>query len=99
MAKAVLDTPRLARIVRRRRAILPLAIKGGRVHMYNSNPLLRQGYPGILGVKTGFTNRAGRCLVAVARRRGVRLAAIVLHSPDPGKQARQMLDRGFRALA
>ena len=99
LARRVLDTPRLARIVRRRRAILPFPIKGGRIHLYNNNPLLRRGYPGIIGVKTGYTDEAGRCLVAAARRNGVRLAAIVLDSPDPGTQARQLLSRGFRALA
>jgi D-alanyl-D-alanine carboxypeptidase (penicillin-binding protein 5/6) len=98
LARKVLDTPRLARIVRRRRAILPFPIKGGRVHLYNSNPLLRTGYPGIIGVKTGYTKQAGRCLVAAARRNGVRLAAILLRSPDPGRQAKKLLERGFRTL-
>jgi hypothetical protein len=28
----------------------------------------------------------------------VRLAAIVLRSPDPGRQAKMLLDRGFRSL-
>jgi D-alanyl-D-alanine carboxypeptidase len=98
LARKVLDTPRLARIVRKRHAVLPFPIKGGRLHLYNNNPLLRQGYPGVIGVKTGYTDPAGRCLVAAARRNGVRLAAIVLHSPDPGGQARKLLDRGFRAM-
>ncbi len=98
LARKVLDEPRLARIVRRRKVRLPFPIKGGRVEMYNSNPLVRRGYPGILGVKTGYTNAAGRCLVVASRRNGVRLAAIVLRSPDPGTQTRQLLDRGFRSL-
>ncbi|HEX2087109.1 MAG TPA: serine hydrolase [Solirubrobacteraceae bacterium] len=98
MAKHVLRTRRLARIVRRRRAILPFPIKGGKLHLYNNNPLLRRGYPGILGVKTGYTNEAGRCLVAAARRRGVTLVSVVLDSPDPGEQSRKLLDRGFRAV-
>jgi serine-type D-Ala-D-Ala carboxypeptidase (penicillin-binding protein 5/6) len=98
LAKHVLETPRLARIVRKRRAIIPFPIKGGRLHLYNNNPLLRRGYPGILGVKTGYTNEAGRCLVAAARRNGVTLVAVVLHSHDPGEQARKLLDRGFRAM-
>jgi D-alanyl-D-alanine carboxypeptidase len=95
LARKVLDTPRLARIVRRRRAILPFPIKGGRLHLYNNNPLLRTTYPGVLGIKTGFTDAAGRCLVAAARRHGVRLAVVLLHSPDPDRQARQLLNRGF----
>lgn len=98
LARAVLDEPRLARIVRRRRVILPLAVKGGRVYLYNHNPLLRLGYPGTLGIKTGFTDAAGRCLVAAARRNGRRLGVVLLHSPDPGRQGTQLLDRGFRAL-
>jgi serine-type D-Ala-D-Ala carboxypeptidase (penicillin-binding protein 5/6) len=95
LARAVLDQPRLARIVKRRRAILPFPIKGGRLYLFNNNPLLRTGYPGAIGVKTGYTDAAGRCLVAAAQRNGRRLGVVLLHSPDPGKQARQLLDRGF----
>ena len=98
LSKAVLAQPRLARIVRTRSAIRPMAIKGGKVYLYNHNPLLRSGYPGTLGVKTGFTDQAGRCLVAAARRKGRRLGVVLLHSPDPGRQAQQLLDRGFKRL-
>jgi D-alanyl-D-alanine carboxypeptidase len=95
LARAVLDQPRLARIVRRRRAVLPFPIKGGRLYLFNNNPLLRTGYPGAIGIKTGYTDAAGRCLVAAAQRNGRRLGVVLLHSPDPGKQARQLLNRGF----
>jgi D-alanyl-D-alanine carboxypeptidase len=95
MARAVLDQPRLARIVARRRAVMPFPIKGGRIYLFNNNPLLRQGYPGTLGIKTGFTDAAGRCLVAAARRNGRRVGVVLLHSPDPGKQATQLLNRAF----
>jgi D-alanyl-D-alanine carboxypeptidase (penicillin-binding protein 5/6) len=95
LARAVLDQPRLARIVRRRRALLPFPIKGGRLYLFNNNPLLRSGYPGAIGIKTGYTDAAGRCLVAAARRNGRRLGVVLLHSPDPGRQATQLLNRGF----
>jgi D-alanyl-D-alanine carboxypeptidase len=98
LLRKALDTPRMARIMRKRKARLPFPVKGGRIEMYSSNPLVRQGYPGVLGGKTGYTDPAGRCLVVAARRNGVRLAAIVLRSPDPGGQARKLLDRGFRSL-
>jgi D-alanyl-D-alanine carboxypeptidase len=88
--------PRLARIVRTYSKQLPLAIKGGKVYLYNNNPLLIYHYPGATGLKTGFTDAAGRCLVATAERGGVRLGVVVLHSPNPGTQARQLLDRGFQ---
>ena len=94
-ARAFLDQPRLARIVKRRKAFLPFPIKGGRIYLYSHNPLLLQGYPGTLGIKTGFTDRAGRCFVGAAERHGRRLGVVLLHSPDPGTQARKLLDRGF----
>jgi D-alanyl-D-alanine carboxypeptidase (penicillin-binding protein 5/6) len=97
IGRAVLREPRLARIVRRREAILPFPIKGGRLYLYNHNPLLRQGFRGTTGLKTGYTDAAGRCLVATARRGPVKLGVVLLDSPDPGKQAMQLLDRGFRA--
>jgi D-alanyl-D-alanine carboxypeptidase (penicillin-binding protein 5/6) len=97
-ARAVLDEPRIARIVRRRQAVLPFPIKGGKLYLYNHNPLLRMRYPGTIGIKTGFTDAAGRCLVAAVRRDGHRLGVVLLHSPDPGGQAVKLFDRGFRAL-
>jgi serine-type D-Ala-D-Ala carboxypeptidase (penicillin-binding protein 5/6) len=96
LARAVLREPRLARIVRRRQAVLPFPIKGGKIYLYNHNPLLRQGYRGVTGIKTGYTDAAGRCLVATVRRGQLRLGVVLLHSPDPGTQGRKLLDRGFR---
>jgi D-alanyl-D-alanine carboxypeptidase (penicillin-binding protein 5/6) len=95
LARAVLREPRLARIVRRRSVVLPFPIKGRKLYLYNNNPLLRSGYRGATGIKTGYTDAAGRCLVATARRRTIRLGVVLLDSPDPGKQARRLLDRGF----
>ena len=75
--------------------MLPFPIKGGRLYLYNNNPLLRAGYRGTTGLKTGYTEAAGLCLVATARRHGRRLGVVLLHSPDPGGQAKRLLDRGF----
>jgi D-alanyl-D-alanine carboxypeptidase (penicillin-binding protein 5/6) len=97
LARAVLRTRRLAPIVRRREAVLPFPVKGGKLYLYNNNPLLRMGYRGTTGVKTGYTDAAGHCLVATARRGSVRLGVVLLHSPDTGTQARKLLDRGFAA--
>jgi serine-type D-Ala-D-Ala carboxypeptidase (penicillin-binding protein 5/6) len=99
LARAVLREPRLARIVRRRSAVLPFPIKGGRLYLYNNNPLLRLGYRGTTGVKTGYTEAAGRCIVASVRRGTRRLGVVLLNSRDPGRQARRLLDRGFALLS
>jgi serine-type D-Ala-D-Ala carboxypeptidase (penicillin-binding protein 5/6) len=97
-ARAVLDNDRIAKIVRHRSAVLPFPIKGGRLYLYNHNPLLKDNYPGTLGIKTGFTDAAGRCLVAAVERNGRRLGVVLLHSPNPGQQAEKLFDRGFRAI-
>ena len=99
IARAVLRVPRLARIVRRREAVLPFPIKGGKLYLYNNNPLLRMGYRGTTGLKTGFTDAAGRWRVATARRGPLKIGVVLLHSPDPAGQATKLLDRGFRAEA
>jgi D-alanyl-D-alanine carboxypeptidase len=96
LARAVLREPRLARVVRRPSVVLPFPTRGGRLWLYNNNPLVRRGYRGITGVKTGYTDAAGRCIVATARRGPVRLGVVLLHSPDTGRQAQQLLDRGFK---
>jgi serine-type D-Ala-D-Ala carboxypeptidase (penicillin-binding protein 5/6) len=95
IARAVLRQPRLARIVRRRSVVLPFPIKGRKLYLYNNNPLLRGGYRGTTGIKTGYTDAAGRCLVATVRRGPIRLGVVLLDSPDPGRQAMRLLDRGF----
>lgn len=98
LGRRLLAEPRLAEIVASRRAAVPFPIKGGRLHLNNNNPLLRRDYRGAIGVKTGYTEEAGRCLVAAAQRGDERLLVVLLDSYDPGRQAEQLLDRGFKAL-
>jgi D-alanyl-D-alanine carboxypeptidase (penicillin-binding protein 5/6) len=98
LAHVDLAQPRLARIVRTFTAALPFPIKGGKLYLYNNNPLLRYAYPGVTGLKTGYTSEAGDCLVATAERNGVRLGVVLLHSLDPATQASQLLNRGFEGI-
>jgi len=95
LAHVDMSEPRIEQIVRTYAAVLPFPIKGGKLYLYNNNPLLIYKYPGVTGLKTGYTIEAGRCLVATAERDGIRLGAVVLNSEDPGVQAKQLLDRGF----
>ncbi len=95
LAYVDLQQPRIAHIVRSAEAVLPFPIKGGKLYLYNNNPLLVYGYPGTTGMKTGYTELAGDCLVATAERDGVRLGVVLLHSPDMGQQAEYLLNAGF----
>ena len=60
----------------------------------NKNKLLTT-YEGATGGKTGFTNRAGRCLVFSAKREGMELIGAVLNCPTWFDTATAMLDYGF----
>jgi serine-type D-Ala-D-Ala carboxypeptidase (penicillin-binding protein 5/6) len=95
LAHAILTRRRLARIVATRNIVLPFPIKSGHLWLYNNNPLLRLGYPGTDGVKTGYTVAAGPCLVAAARRGHKWLGVVLLHSDDPPDQAMKLLGAGF----
>jgi serine-type D-Ala-D-Ala carboxypeptidase (penicillin-binding protein 5/6) len=66
--------------------------------IYVNNNRLLTSYPGANGVKTGYTHRAGPCLVASATRHGVSLIAVVLDSPDMYTDAKRLLDFGFASL-
>ena len=61
----------------------------------NLNKLLGQ-YPGADGVKVGFTDAAGRCLVASATRNGKRVFVTVQRSFDPAGDSRMLLDYAFQ---
>jgi D-alanyl-D-alanine carboxypeptidase len=66
--------------------------------IYVNNNRLLGSYRGATGVKTGYTHKAGPCLVAAATRGGRSLIAVVLDSPDMYTDAKRMLDFGFASL-
>jgi D-alanyl-D-alanine carboxypeptidase (penicillin-binding protein 5/6) len=73
------------------------SLRGGKSYLRNTNNLVRF-YSGCDGLKTGFTNQAGFCLVATAKRDGVRLIAVVMKSPDLKTRSRdiaKLLNYGF----
>ena len=64
----------------------------------NKNKMLYR-YDGAIGVKTGFTKEAGRCLVTAAEKDGMTLVATVLNSPNMYERTSTLLDDAFRAYS
>jgi serine-type D-Ala-D-Ala carboxypeptidase (penicillin-binding protein 5/6) len=95
LAHLIFEQPLLGRIVGSRNATLPFPIKGGKLYLFNNNPLLITRYPGADGVKTGYTHAAGQCLVATARRGKTWLGVVLLHSANTYEQAENLLNAGF----
>ncbi len=66
--------------------------------LYNSNKLLRM-YEGVIGVKTGFTDEAGRCLVSACERDGVTLICVTLNDRDDWNDHMHLYDYGFSVVS
>lgn len=65
--------------------------------LVNTNKLLKS-YEGADGLKTGYTREAGYCMVATAKKNGLRLIGIVLKESEPkvrNQEVSQLLDYGF----
>ncbi|MEZ0536125.1 D-alanyl-D-alanine carboxypeptidase family protein [Caldicellulosiruptoraceae bacterium PP1] len=60
----------------------------------NKNKMLNI-YQGADGVKTGFTRKAGRCLVSSAYRNHFRVITVVLNAPDMWNDSKKILDYAF----
>ena len=102
LARADLAEPRISRIARTASATPAFPIKGGTLHLANNHYFLDHGLRGlpaarVTGLKTGFTDGAGRCYVTTARLGGRHLGVVVLDSPDPLRQVPQLLAAGFVA--
>src|SRR5829696_4094981 len=69
---------------------IPLSLR----RFVSTNQLLGS-YRWTVGGKTGFTNRAGRCLVASASRGGRRLVAVALGSPNAFPDVQALFEYGF----
>lgn len=60
----------------------------------NHNKLLWR-YDGALGVKTGFTKKAGRILVGAAQRNGRKLITVTINAPNDWQDHEKLFDYGF----
>ncbi len=96
LARADLSEPLIAGIARSDHVRRPFPIKGGFLDLYNINPFIEEG-SSYTGLKTGYTDAAGRCYVTTAERGGRELGVVLLDSPNPLDQVPKLLELGARA--
>ena len=94
IAKEALNNPLFKTIVSTRKTTIPHQNTNGVRLLVNHNKMLRQ-YDGCIGVKTGYTQKSGRCLVSAAERDGVTMIAVTINSPDDWNDHTKLLDYGF----
>lgn len=95
LAAAVLENETLAAICRMKSA--EILVGEQKVMLQNHNKLLSR-YPDAIGLKTGFTTLAGRCLVSAAERDGVTLIAVTLDCPNDWEEHQTLFEEGFALM-
>lgn len=95
LAEALLRQPEYLRLARTPRLTVR-ALDGRSFRFSNTNALLDR-YDGALGMKTGYTEAAGNCLVALAERNGVRVLVVLLNAPHRWWNAVGLLNHAFDA--
>lgn len=95
LARVALRQPTFAELVKT--VTYTVRTLGGRsFELWNGNEIVGR-YPGAVGVKTGFTARAGKCLIAFAERDGVSVLLVALNAPNRWWDSTAMLDRAFES--
>jgi D-alanyl-D-alanine carboxypeptidase len=96
-ARNVLSVPELAQIT----SLTEYRFTGpdGHGHVLRNHDRLLTRYAGAIGLKTGYTRKAGHTLVAAAKRDGRTMIAVVLDADDPYGTASKLLDQGFATPA
>lgn len=82
------------KIVSTEKYTIPSADGEGLRYLQNHNKLLQMS-DDVIGVKTGFTKRCGRCLVSAAERDGVSVIAVTLNAPDDWNDHIALHELGF----
>lgn len=94
IAETAMKNPTFARIVTKERMSFR-SVDGRRTFRVKTTNHLLGVLDGIQGVKTGFTNLAGPCLVAMADRNGERVTLVLLNARNRWWNATAMIDNAF----
>lgn len=98
LTTAALARPAFADAVRLREGRLT-TIDGRRTYRFHTTNHLMATFDGMVGVKTGFTRGAGRCLIARAVREHGDVLLVMLNAPRRWGDAAALLTRAFDTLA
>lgn len=94
LARALLKKPLVVELASRPAAQFSSLDGKARFQVENKNALIGR-YPGALGLKTGYTPGAGKCLIAYARRGGDEVLLVMLNAADRWWDAVDILDMAF----
>lgn len=102
IARYAYQNPKFRKIVSTKEAKISWVQPADRTEVYGSTNRLLWNYDDVTGIKTGYTDAAGGCLVAAAQRNGQTLIAVVMKTADSRArfvEGRALLDYGFKHIA
>ena len=91
-----LDQPIFRQLVREERAIIT-PVNGHHAYVLHTTNRLLGRIPGVEGIKTGFTSKAGRCLIAKVSQNGSDLLLVILNSKRRWNTATNLITYGLQA--
>ncbi|HSB95438.1 MAG TPA: serine hydrolase, partial [Spongiibacteraceae bacterium] len=94
LAEVALKYRTFSRLVNKPQMVVR-TVDGRRKFAFRTTNALIGHYDGAMGVKTGFTFKAGPCLVAVSKRNNVRVMIVLLNARNRWPNAKQMFDVAF----
>jgi serine-type D-Ala-D-Ala carboxypeptidase (penicillin-binding protein 5/6) len=93
-----LEQPIFRDLVKEERAMI-MPVNGNRAYVLHTTNRLLGRIPGVEGIKTGFTSKAGRCLIAKVSQNGSDLLLVILNSNRRWNTATSLITYGLRASA
>lgn len=91
-----LEQPIFRELVREERATI-MPVNGTRGYVLRTTNRLLGRIPGVEGIKTGFTSKAGRCLIAKVSQNGSDLLLVILNAKRRWNTATSLINFGLKA--
>ncbi|MBP9699919.1 D-alanyl-D-alanine carboxypeptidase [Candidatus Woesebacteria bacterium] len=96
LSKEAMKNPEFASLVKTQQLTV-YSVDGTKIHPLRTTNELLGVLPGIDGIKTGWTEESGECLVVSTTRNGRTLYSAVLNSPNRFKETTELIEWGYQS--
>lgn len=93
IGREVILNERLSEIVKTKEMSVNLE-NDRKIYLKNHNKLLWK-LDGVLGIKTGYTKKSGRCLVSAMEKDGIKMVAVTISAPNDWEDHEKLYEYGF----
>lgn len=97
ITKLALSYPEFAKVASTVEHVIPYTSEHKAFYLYNETNLLTS-YPGVKGVKTGYTEEAGLCLVTYLEYKGHKVIGVIFNSQSRRSEMAEILDYSLKTL-